>query len=167
MRLSLGLFLADIKNAIWFLSSSYQQRLMNLLISYRKTPWTRPKRLESNFLLLILLILLPTEVDSILQKKGCKRNLVWPGNFLSSKIVFTLLAKVVVFHVGPTIVEVQGLGLELVSRPNIWGLKKRLDDFVQILFILLISTKILGSWNLQGSIKSIKKSLGESRFVWP
>ncbi len=61
-------------------------------------------------------MLLAAEVDSIPEKRGCKRNLIWPGGFSGSKVVFTLLTEVVALHVGPTVVDIRGLGLELIFR---------------------------------------------------
>ncbi len=64
-------------------------------------------------------MLLSTEVDLISEKGGHKRNSVGPGGSTGSKMVLTLLAEVVAFHVGPTAVDVQGLGLEFVSRSTL------------------------------------------------
>ncbi len=61
-------------------------------------------------------MLLPAEVDSVPEEGGRKQNLVWPGGPVSGKMVFTLLAKVVAFYVGPIAIDVMGLGLEFVSR---------------------------------------------------
>ncbi len=62
-------------------------------------------------------MLLPAEVDLVPEEGGRKRNSVWPGGPAGGKIVLTLLTEVIAFYVGPTAVNVQGLGLELVSRP--------------------------------------------------
>ena len=56
------------------------------------------------------------EVDSILKKRDYKWNLVWPNGSCGGKMVFTLLAKVIVFYMRPTVVDVWDLGLELVSK---------------------------------------------------
>ena len=64
-------------------------------------------------------MLLPVKVDLILKKKGCKQNSVWSGGSCGGKIVFTLLTKVIALHIGPIIVDVQGFGLEFVSRRSI------------------------------------------------
>ena len=64
-------------------------------------------------------MLLPIEFDPIPQEKGCKRNLVWPGDSIGSKMVFILLTKVVVFYVGLTAVDIWGLDLELVPRSTL------------------------------------------------
>ncbi len=61
-------------------------------------------------------MLLPAEVDSIPEKGGRKRNSVGPGGSTGGKMVLILMAEVVAFHVGPTVVDVRGLGLELISR---------------------------------------------------
>ncbi len=61
-------------------------------------------------------MLLLAEVDLVPEERGCKRNLVWPNGSAGSKMVLTLLAEVVAFHVGPIAVDVQGLGLKFVPR---------------------------------------------------
>ncbi len=61
-------------------------------------------------------MLLSAEVDLVLEEEGRKRNSVWSGGSTGGKMVLTLLAEVVAFHVGSTAVDVQGLGLEFVSR---------------------------------------------------
>ncbi len=64
-------------------------------------------------------MLLSAEVDLVPEKRGRKRNLVGPGSSVGGKIVLILLAEVITFHVGPTVVDVRGLGLELVSRSTL------------------------------------------------
>ncbi len=64
-------------------------------------------------------MLLPAEVNSVPEEGGRKRNLVWPGGPAGGKMVLTLLTEVIAFHVGPTAVDVRGLGLELVSRSTL------------------------------------------------
>ena len=64
-------------------------------------------------------MLLPIEIDLILQKKGCKRNFVRFGGSADGKIVFTLLVEVVVLHVGLTAIDVRDLGLKLVPRSTL------------------------------------------------
>ncbi len=64
-------------------------------------------------------MLLPAEVDLIPEKEGRKQNSVGPGGSAGSKMVLTLLAEVVTFHVGPTAVDVWGFGIELVSRSSL------------------------------------------------
>ncbi len=61
-------------------------------------------------------MLLSAEVDLIPQKKGYKRNLVWPGDSKGGKMILTLLTKIVALYVGPITIDVWGLGIELVSR---------------------------------------------------
>ena len=61
-------------------------------------------------------MLLLAKVNSILIKKDYKRSSVRPGGFCNGKVVFTLLAKVIILHVEPTIVDIQSFGLEFVSR---------------------------------------------------
>ncbi len=80
-------------------------------------------------------------------------------------MVLTLLAEVVIFHVGPTAVDVRGLGLELISRST-FGLEKCLEEVVHI--FLRISDNVRSreskKWSLGGPNRSFK-SLGGSRFV--
>ena len=61
-------------------------------------------------------MLLPVKVDLVSKKKSCKQNLVWLAGSCDSKVIFTLLAKVVTFHVRLTVVDVQDLGFEFVSQ---------------------------------------------------
>ena len=75
-------------------------------------------------------MLLPTEVDLILLKKSCKQNLIWPGNSTSGKVILIFLTEIVALYVGPTAVDLQGLGLQFVSRSTFWDMAKRLDDYV-------------------------------------
>ncbi len=64
-------------------------------------------------------MLLPAEVDSVPEKGGRKRNLVGPGSSAGDKMVLTLLAEVITFHVGPIAVDVRDLGLKLISRSTL------------------------------------------------
>ncbi len=61
-------------------------------------------------------MLLPAEVDLVSEEGDRKRNSVWPGGPAGGKMVLTLLTEVIAFHMGSTAVDVQGLGLEFVSR---------------------------------------------------
>ncbi len=87
-------------------------------------------------------MLLLAEVDSIPQEGGCKRNSVWPGGSTSGIMVLTLLTKIVALHVGPTAIDIRGLGLELVSRFTL-GLEERLDDSIYVLLDIAVSARIL------------------------
>ena len=89
-------------------------------------------------------MLLPTEFDLVPQKRSCQQNLIWPDGSASSKIIFTLLAKIVALHVRPTTVDIRGLGLEFVYKSTFCSLEERLDDSIQILLAVSISTRILG-----------------------
>ncbi len=60
-------------------------------------------------------MLLPAEVDLVPEERGRKRNSVWPGGSAGGKMVLTLLAEVITFHVGPTAIDVRGHGFEFVS----------------------------------------------------
>ena len=61
-------------------------------------------------------MLLSMEVDMILQKKGCKRNLVWFGSSVGGKMVFALLIEVITFLVRSIVVDVRGFGFEFVFK---------------------------------------------------
>ncbi len=87
-------------------------------------------------------------------------------------MVLTLLTEVIAFHVGPTVVDVRGLGLELVSRSTFGILEESLDDSLQVLLAIAISTRILENGkkgSLRGSGRSFRRSrrgfggLGSSR----
>ena len=88
-------------------------------------------------------MLLLTEVDSIPQKRGYKRNLVWLDSSAGGKMVLTLLAEVVALYVQPTAINILSFDLEFVSRSTLGDLEERLDDFIPILLTILISTRIL------------------------
>ena len=60
-------------------------------------------------------MLLPIEINLVSKKRGYKRNLAWPSDFCGGKMVFILLAKVLIIYMEPTAVDVWGLGLEFVS----------------------------------------------------
>ncbi len=104
-------------------------------------------------------MLLSVEVDSISQKGVRKRNSVRPGGSAGGKMILILLAEIVALYVGPTAVDVRGLGLELVSRST-FGLEERLDDFVQVLLAVAISTRILKK---KGSLRGSEGSFGISK----
>ncbi len=122
-------------------------------------------------------MLLPTEVDSVPEEGGRKRNSVWPGGPVGDKMVFTLLAEVIALHVGPTTVNVRGLGLELISRSTFRVLEECLNDSIQILLAVAISARILENGKrgiLKGFGRSFRRSrkgfgtsrsLGRARFV--
>lgn len=52
----------------------------------------------------------------IINKKGCKQNLVKPTGSSNSKIVLILWIEVIIFYVSTIIIDVRKLGLELISR---------------------------------------------------
>lgn len=52
-------------------------------------------REENSFIIIFSLILLPIEVNFILKKKSCKKDILIIYSFASIKIVFKLAAKVV------------------------------------------------------------------------
>ena len=63
------LFLTDIENNSWFLSSNNWQRLKNLLGLYGKILWTCPKKLEPTFHLLLSVYAAANEIWYSLAKK--------------------------------------------------------------------------------------------------
>ena len=44
------------------------------------------------------LILLPTEVDTVIQEKSCKKNMVRALGSGGGKVILTLLTKVIIFY---------------------------------------------------------------------
>ncbi len=58
-------------------------------------------------------------------------------------MVLTLLIKIVALHVGPIMVDIQGFGLEFVSRSTFGGVEKCLDNFIQVLLAISVSARIL------------------------
>lgn len=54
------------------------------------------------------------ELDLILKKKSCKRNLVWPGGSSSGKIVLTLLAEIITLYVRLSKINVRRLVFEFI-----------------------------------------------------
>ena len=86
------------------------------------------------------------EVDLIPQERGYKQNSVWSSGSAGSKMFLTMLAKVVTFHMRLTMVDVQGFGLELVSKSRstlLRGLEEQLNDSNQVLLAIGISVRIL------------------------
>ena len=72
------------------------------------------------------LVLLPAEVDPILEKKHSKKNLVSSGSPSNSEIVFTLLTKVVAVYMGLSAIYVQRISLQwlitgLLRGGESWG----------------------------------------------
>ena len=59
------------------------------------------------FSLMLLLVLLPTKVDAVTQEECCKKNAVGALGFGDIKVIFTLLAEVIAFHVGLTTIDVR------------------------------------------------------------
>ncbi len=108
-------------------------------------------------------MLLPVEVDSVPGEGDRKRNLVWPSDSAGGKMVLTLLAEVVTFHVGPTAVDVWCLGLEFISRSTFSILEECLDDSIQVLLAVAINARILGKVGKRGSLKRSKRSFRRSR----
>ena len=57
--------------------------------------------------LVLPLVLLPTEVDVVTQEGCCKGNTVGTFGSGGSKVILTLLAKVIALHVGLTTIDVR------------------------------------------------------------
>ena len=53
------------------------------------------------------LVLLPTEVDVVTQERCCKKNTVGALGPGGGKVILTLLAEVIAFHVGLTTIDVK------------------------------------------------------------
>ena len=71
---------------------------------FEKKLWTRPKARK---LRLLTLVLVPTKVDPTMKEQSCKRGMVEAGSASSSKIILTLLTKVVAFYVRLSIIEIR------------------------------------------------------------
>ena len=56
---------------------------------------------------MFLFVLLLTEIDSVTQEKYYKRNTIGAFGSSSGKVIFTLLAEVIIFHVGLTTIHVR------------------------------------------------------------
>ncbi len=93
-------------------------------------PWTRLKRLELSFFLQASVYASANGSWFDPAKRGGKRNSVLLDGFAGSKMILTLLTKIVALYVEPTAVDAQGLGLEFVSRSTLWGIEKYLDDSI-------------------------------------
>ena len=162
---SLRPLLVSTENLVWFSSSSCQQRLGNLLNSYREMPGTYPKWLELNFLLLAFASIvvngnwyglasrkLQTEFGLVRWLRKWSNGLHTAGRSCSTSYG----------------IDCWRLGLELILRSTLWGgLEDRLNDFIQVLLVVTTYAKILWRWSLGSWTRSIRKSLGGSRFVWP
>ena len=57
--------------------------------------------------LVLPLVLLPIEVDAVIQKECCKRNTVGAFGLGSGKVILTLLAEVIAFYIGLTTIDVR------------------------------------------------------------
>lgn len=64
----------------------------------------------------LLYQLLLVEVDVIPRKKNCKRNSIQTGDSNSSKIVFTLLTKVIILYDSSITINVKELGLQFIFK---------------------------------------------------
>ena len=56
---------------------------------------------------MLLLVLLPTEVDAVPKEGCCKRNAVGTFGSGGGKVILTLLTEVIAFHVGLTTINVR------------------------------------------------------------
>ena len=59
------------------------------------------------FSLMLPLVLLPTEVDTVPKERYCKRNAVGVFDFGGGKVILTLLTEVIAFHVGLTTIDIR------------------------------------------------------------
>ena len=59
------------------------------------------------FRLMLPLVLLPTEVDAIMQERCYKENAVKAFGSGSGKVILTLLTEVITFHVGLTTIDIR------------------------------------------------------------
>ena len=56
---------------------------------------------------MLMLVLLPTEVDAVPKEECCKGNTVGALGPGGGKVILTLLAEVIAFHVGLTTIDVR------------------------------------------------------------
>ena len=59
------------------------------------------------FSLMLPLVLLPTEVDTVLKERCCKGNAVGTLGPGGGKVILTLLTEVITFHMGLTTIDVR------------------------------------------------------------
>ena len=57
--------------------------------------------------LVLPLVLLPTEVNAVTQERCCKENTVGAFGPGDGKVILTLLAEVIAFHMGLTTIDVR------------------------------------------------------------
>ena len=73
-----------------------------------------PRDRDRGVVVMFLLVLLPAEADPVLEKRRGKENLGRLRSSDGSKVVLTLLPKVVAVHVRLFVVYVRGAGLQLL-----------------------------------------------------
>ena len=56
---------------------------------------------------MLLLVLLPTKVDAVTQKRYCKGNAIGLFGSGGGKVILALLAEIIAFHVELTIIDVR------------------------------------------------------------
>ena len=88
-------------------------------------------------------MLLPTEVDAVPEKRGCKRNSVRSGGSASGKIVYALLIEVIIFYVKPIAVDVRDFSLEFVPKSTFQSLEEHLEEMIHIFLSILDNVR---SW---------------------
>ena len=86
------------------------------------------------------LILLSTEVDMVMQEEYWKKNTVGALGSSGGKVILILLAKVIIFYVRLTTIDVRWSGLQwlltsAVKKKSL-GFKDRPKDFMQIFFCI-------------------------------
>lgn len=86
-------------------------------------------------------MLLPVEVDSTTEERGCKRSIISVSGTGGVEVVFTLLTKVLTLHMGLPEVEVGGPGLQRALSGafflRAFSVHADLQDSLQVLFRIL------------------------------
>ena len=104
--------------------------------------------------LMLLLILLLTEADAVMQEKCCKKNIVEAVGSGSSKVILTLLAEVIAFYVGLTTIDVRLSGLQWLLTSAVrgsLGFEDRSEDSLQVFFCIFSNRRLDSkevNWNL-------------------
>ena len=90
---------------------------------------------------MFLFVLLAMEVDAVTQEGCCKRNAIGTLASGGDKVVLTLLAEVIAFHVGLTTIDVRWSSLQWLFTGAVRGgsssFKDRPEDSLQIFFFIL------------------------------
>ena len=93
-------------------------------------------------------VLLPTEVDMVMQKRCCKRNAIEALGSGGGKVVLTLLAEVIAFYVRLTTIDVKWSSFQWLLtgavRGGSLGFEDCPEDFLQILFCTFSNKRFSG-----------------------